>query len=153
MIIAEQPIEDEEKAFKPLWQYIIRRQKLKKVIGSPNPLRYIEGTCFMLAQLVFQQMADSKSRHVSRDGRESVIDSRYLVVLADRQNREHITWGLPAQITQCRLDRQCPRCGALPTQVSYERSAVSIEKTRLAAGIEIKENMAFCVCGWSYEND
>ncbi len=106
----------------------------------------------MLAQLIREQAANFKSRHVSKDGRESVIDPRYLVVLADRQNREHITWGLPAQITQCRLDKQCPRCGALPTQVYYERSAVSIEKTRICAGIEIFDRGAFCgSCGWAYE--
>ena len=105
----------------------------------------------MLAQLIREQAANFKSRHVSKDGRECVVAPHQLRLYG--QNREHITWGLPAQITQCRLDKQCPRCGALPTQVSYERSAVSIEKTRLVAGIEIKENVAFCVCGWSYEND
>ncbi len=66
---------------------------------------------------------------------------------------QRITWGDPAQITQCRIDRQCPRCGALPAKREYGKSKVSTQKTRLIAGIEIGKDYAFCVCSWGYEID
>jgi len=57
-----------------------------------------------------------------------------------------VTWGTPAQITQSRLDRQCPCCNSRPNQVEYEGNI-------LINGFEISQDglTGLCYCGFSFD--
>jgi len=57
-----------------------------------------------------------------------------------------VTWGTPAQITQARLDRQCPCCNSRPNHVEYEGNI-------LIKGFEISQDglTGLCHCGFSFD--
>ena len=93
----------------------------------------------VLEKLIIEQAKDDKKRRISKNKRENNFSSQTL-------SRIRATWGEPAQIVSCRIDRTCARCNS--RKPTYE-------STQLIAGISfLKDNKqivgACCDCGFSF---
>ena len=66
------------------------------------------------------------------------------VPTSGRGINQRLTWGDPAKITQAKLDKQCPNCGARVNDKKLEPFELMFEGLKCVAG--------YCPnCKWSFE--